>query len=101
VMEFVWDRFQADYGGLGSPEEPVVDPVGPVEDDGGRVFKGGAWAYDPIHCTAPGRNRADPNQVYAEGFRGIRPARTVCLPESCGDGVDNDCNGEVDEGCWE
>lgn len=52
---------------------------------------------DPLHCSQQGKigpPACEPEQICADG---------ICVrcmsKEICGDGVDNDCNGVIDDGC--
>ncbi|MCA9670289.1 MAG: putative metal-binding motif-containing protein, partial [Myxococcales bacterium] len=53
----------------------------PVDNDGDGAFVGGGVASGQPDC-----NDSDPN---------IAPGK----PEICGDGIDNNCNGTIDDGC--
>ena len=72
VSEWVWDAFRQDYGGLGTQDAPVVDPVGPSRTDF-RVLRGGSWRSEAPAVRAADRVAADPRirRSYV-GFRAVR-----------------------------
>jgi hypothetical protein len=95
-------------GGRGALVEPCSSVCGPGE----RMCLGGAWT----ECSAP-KPGPDGECPCLDGE--VRECSTVCgsgletcvagsftgctapvpVPEICGDGLDNDCDGETDEGC--
>ncbi len=99
-----------DEGGAGMAvlTQPCASACGPGE----RVCMGGAWS----ECSAPlpGPDGACPctDGATRDCSTACGPGVETCLagsftgctapvpvPEECGDGVDNDCDGERDEGC--
>ncbi|NQV27867.1 MAG: SUMF1/EgtB/PvdO family nonheme iron enzyme [Rhodopirellula sp.] len=63
VCEWCQD-WQGGYG-----PDAVTDPVGPSKD-GGRVLRGGSWAYPVTSCSAPARSgTTQGNRINAVGFR--------------------------------
>jgi formylglycine-generating enzyme required for sulfatase activity len=105
VWEWVQDSYAADYGGLFP--QPVVDPIGPPPS-AGRVHKGGAFTsaagYLRIGVRAP--NTRDSVARVRSSDLGFRVIRSIEPPRECPpegptlelcDGLDNDCNGVVDD----
>ena len=71
VWEWCTDGKAVEYA-EGTPEQPVVDPVGP--DVSLRVIRGGSWFDYPKACSSAGREGFSQGLRY--GFLGVRLART-------------------------
>ena len=69
VMEWVYDAYAADYGGLGPQEDPVVLL------DGDRIIRGGNLAGYGAHCRTAGRGFT--LAARTGGLVGFRPVRTL------------------------
>ena len=74
VHEWVWDVYRPDYGGLGAPEAPIADPVGPPHGEF-RVLRGGSWRSEAPGLRAADRVAAGPGT--RRSYLGFRAVRTV------------------------
>lgn len=54
-------------------------------------------SLENVRCTEPGQ--VGPPACEAGWFCGMGRCRPCQSGESCGDRMDNDCNGRVDDGC--
>ena len=110
----------ADADGLGDPEQSKAGceaPTGYVAnktdcDDGhASVNPSTVWYYDSdkdgfgdsettyIGCASPGPYTETPGDCSVGDPASYPGAEEVCLDGIDADGVDNDCDGEIDEGC--
>ena len=98
VFEWVGD-WRESYD-LTRVPRPLYDPAGPITGDA-RVYRGGAFNRPTQHLRAAFRSQANPfTQRVDIGFRPVRSGVSLCIAtpmdEVC-DGLDNDCNGVVDD----
>ena len=71
VAEWVWDS-HADYG-----VEPLVDPLGPDQQAGLRIVRGGSYADPAVDCRAAARGQAPLETISPSvGLRVVRSVRT-------------------------
>ncbi len=90
VYEWTRDWYQSDYYDI----SPVDDPAGPA---GGahRVMRGGSWVHNADFLRVAKRSYYDP--AFPDSFIGFRCVRPCAETEVCNNGVDDDCNGLMDE----
>jgi formylglycine-generating enzyme required for sulfatase activity len=90
LAEMVWDR----YGQY--PEQPVVDPMGPLEGSN-HVVRGGQIWSSATGCRSAHRNQDPPDHRTLDiGFRVVRSC--MCEGKQCGDdGCGGSC-GDCGEG---
>ena len=72
VAEWVWDRYEPEYGFFGKPERPVPDPAGPDYGEV-RVIKGCGHRSGPDLCRLGDRETQAPAHHARDlGFRPVR-----------------------------
>ena len=103
VLEWTWDWYVAYLAEeVGDPHLPVRDPVGAFTltrpaDVSDSTARGGAYDMYARSCRSAERHRL---RLFDRGPNlGFRPVRSLGrTPETC-DGLDNNANGRIDEGC--
>ncbi len=98
IAEWVEDAYLISYQGV--PTDGSANQPAPNSNNLQKVYRGGSWRHTLSATTSLVRSAY--NRSSQANFLGMRVAST-CVSDSpveiCGDLIDNNCNGELNESC--